>query len=87
MKITLYTTPTCTHCKALKQRLTDNNISFELFTVGENITRDAVFDKFPTAKQVPIVVIDDVWIHDYHGTINQIIEDHNQPLTFDGCSV
>ena len=41
-KITLYTSPTCVKCKILKNRLEENNISFEQINIVEDFKAKAL---------------------------------------------
>lgn len=58
-KISIYTKDGCPSCVKTKMLLTTNSIEFEEFEIGRNVTREEVLQKFPSAKTVPIIVIDD----------------------------
>ena len=58
-KLRVYTKDGCPACVNTKTFLSNNSIDFEEFKIGQNITRDEVLQKFPNAKTVPIIVIDD----------------------------
>lgn len=70
MKIEIYTKPTCQSCVITKRWLTENNFTYTEYIIGESITREAVLEKFPTAKVVPIAIVDGQWI----GSKEQLLE-------------
>lgn len=60
MLIEIYTKPNCPACFKTKKFLAEYHLPYKEFVLGENITRDEVKAKFPTAKYVPIVIVDGV---------------------------
>ncbi len=62
MNIVLYTKPSCQSCVIIKKHLTENNIMHTEYVIGADITRDALLAKFPLARVVPIVIVNDEFI-------------------------
>jgi len=58
-KLVLYTKDECPACTNTKTFLTKNSIDFEEYGIIYRSSRDEVIQKFPNAKTVPIIVIDD----------------------------
>jgi len=56
--IEVYTKVDCPACNSIKQMLNSFNASYAEYTIGLNITREEVLDKFPNARTVPIIVYD-----------------------------
>jgi glutaredoxin len=65
MDCVIYTKENCTWCVAAKEFLTNQRTSYEEIKIGEDITRDELLEKYPEAKTVPIIVIDNEWIGGY----------------------
>lgn len=64
MKIKLYwrREPQCPFCERAKDLLASREIEHELIEIGVDISRDEVKEKYPQAKTVPVVVINDRYI-------------------------
>jgi glutaredoxin len=60
--IELYTKPNCKACFNTKKYLTEHNLHYKEYSIGVDITRDAVLEKFPSAKTVPICIYDGAWV-------------------------
>ena len=61
-KITIYTTPTCTYCKAAKEYFTEKNVEYEEFDVSKDAEkRQEMIDK-SGQMGVPVIFIDDEMI-------------------------
>ena len=60
MLIELFTKPGCPECNRTKKILQEKNLPYKEFVLGENITRDEVKARFPSAKYVPIILVDNV---------------------------
>jgi glutaredoxin 3 len=65
MDCVIYTKENCTWCVAAKEFLKNQRTSYEEIKIGEDITRDELLEKYPEAKTVPIIVIDNEWIGGY----------------------
>lgn len=61
----IYTKSDCKWCVAAKEFLTNQLTSYEEIKIGEDISRDELLEKYPEAKTVPIIVIDNEWIGGY----------------------
>ena len=58
MFIEIYSKVGCPNCDKTKELLDSRNIEYKEHVVGRDITRDATIAKFPSAKVVPIIVVD-----------------------------
>lgn len=54
--ITIYTRDGCSFCDKAKQLMIENNISYNEMSIGKNIQREEVIQKFPNSKLLPIIV-------------------------------
>lgn len=63
--ITLYTRENCTFCIKAKELLQKNNIPYEEFIIGKDISRNEVIQKFPDRKKLPIILENDKIIGGY----------------------
>lgn len=58
MQIEIYTRSNCAACTRTKKALNEKNLTYIEHRIGEDITREAVIEKFPGAKTLPVVIID-----------------------------
>ena len=72
--IKVYGKPDCTWCSASKQLLSDRNIKFEYYSVGENIGIDFILETFPGVKTVPIIEVNNKFIGGYE-QLKQYLEE------------
>jgi glutaredoxin len=72
--IELYTRPGCTYCDKAKGMLRSIGASYTEHVVDVNISRKELLEQFPTAKTLPIVVINGVHIGGYPQLEQQIVE-------------
>ena len=70
--IVIYTQDGCGACQEVKQLLTSNDIAFEEKVVALDITKAEVLKMYPTARQVPLIVIDGV-LTPYHEMKTQLL--------------
>ena len=63
MKIEIYSKPNCPYCdkavhvaQQLVQETSEN--SYTKFMLGEDFTREELFEKFPTARTFPQITVD-----------------------------
>ena len=63
MEITIYSKNNCTNCVKVKNKLKKYNP--KILLLGEDITRERFYEKFPNSKAVPQVVINDKHIGGY----------------------
>ena len=61
MKIELITRhePPCVYCESAKGFLENQKHEYKETVVGQDITREQLMERFPTARSFPVVVIDD----------------------------
>lgn len=62
---TLYTKDNCSHCDQAKNLLRAAGLPFETIKLGEDITREELLAKIPTARTMPQVLKDEVPIGGY----------------------
>lgn len=62
MKIEIYSKPHCRYCLASTDLLTAKAIPYTEYKINQHISREDFLKKFPEAKTVPVIVIDDEWI-------------------------
>ena len=58
MLVEIYTKPDCPHCLTTKTILNNHNIPYIEHEIGRNITREEIKARFPDAKFVPIIIVD-----------------------------
>ena len=58
MKITIYSTPTCTYCKMAKEFLTENNVVFEDINVAADVTKRKEMIEKSGQLGVPVIDVD-----------------------------
>lgn len=56
---TVYTKDNCTNCDQAKQLLSSKGIPFTALKLGEDITRDELLAKIPTARTMPQIIKSD----------------------------
>lgn len=64
MKVVIYSKENCPNC--IKAKALMDKYSPTIFKMGEDISRDAFFEKFPNAKTVPQIEIDGGHIGGYN---------------------
>lgn len=52
----VYTRDGCSFCEKAKNLLNQNNLQYTEYSIGKNILREEVLQKFPGIKMLPIVV-------------------------------
>jgi len=55
---TLYTKDNCSFCDKAKMLLTMKGIAFETVKLGQDITREQLLEKIPTARTMPQIMKD-----------------------------
>lgn len=66
----------CPFCTMAIQICEENYLNYNYKTVGKDLTKSELLEIFPTAKTVPIVVIDGQWIGGYQ-QLKEFIETEN----------
>jgi len=56
--VEIYTKDGCNNCDTAKRMLNEKNVEYVEYIVGRDISREDVLTRFPTAKTVPIMVVD-----------------------------
>ena len=62
MNVKVYGKENCSYCTKAKNLLELYNIEYNYFNVGVDLTVDELIESFPTAKTVPIIVVNNKWI-------------------------
>jgi glutaredoxin len=71
--ITIYTRDGCSFCDKAKSFMNENNIQYTEMSIGKNVQREEVIQKFPGVKLLPIVVnVDDTLIGGYEDLVKHI---------------
>lgn len=52
----VYTRDGCSFCEKAKNLLNQNNLQYTEYSIGKNILREEVLQKFPGIKMLPIIV-------------------------------
>lgn len=58
MLIEIYTKQDCPGCQRTKQILKTYGYNYTEYELGKNISREELKARFPTAKHVPIIIVD-----------------------------
>lgn len=60
MMIEIYTRtdPPCVFCESAKMFLDGRDMEYTNYTIGEDISREELLEKFPAIRTVPVVLID-----------------------------
>ena len=62
---TIYTKDNCTYCDQAKSLLAQKGIPFQALKLGEDITRDELLAKIPSARTMPQILKDGAPIGGY----------------------
>ncbi len=57
-KVTIYTTPTCTYCKASKDFFNANNVAYEEYNVATDLERRKEMVEKSGQMGVPVIFVD-----------------------------
>ena len=69
-KVAIYTTPTCTYCKAAKELFNEHNVKYDEYNVASDIEkRKEMIDKSGQLGVPVITVDDDVMVGYDHDTL------------------
>jgi glutaredoxin-like YruB-family protein len=73
-QVTIYSTPTCTYCKHVKEFFKEHNVAYEEFDVATDKDKRAEMVDKSGQLGVPVTVIDDQVIVGYdESTLKQIL--------------
>lgn len=56
MMFSIYTRDGCSFCEKAKNLLNQNNLQYNEYSIGKNVLREEVIEKFPGIKMLPIIV-------------------------------
>jgi len=65
MKVEIYSKESCPFCVKAKNLAERENLDFDYYMLNEDFTREELFEKFPTARTFPQIVIDNENIGGY----------------------
>jgi len=77
MNIKIYGKENCSYCTQAKSLLESYNLDYQYFSLGTDLTVEELIESFPTAKTVPIVVVNNKWIGGYNELETYIEETMN----------
>jgi glutaredoxin len=72
--IDLYTKNGCNNCVKAKNVLNSLKVEYRNFTVGIDVSREYVLEKFPNARSYPIVIINGEFVGGYSELETKIVE-------------
>jgi glutaredoxin len=75
--IELYTTDNCNYCNKAKNILNSLKVQFKTYSVGKDVSRDFIVEKFPNAKSYPVVVINGEFVGGYNELEMRVYEERN----------
>lgn len=75
--IDIYSKLDCTWCKAAKDLLDVNNIEYNEYVIGRDLTREEFLEKFPNAKSVPHILVDNNFIGGYDKLLEHVSKKDN----------
>lgn len=75
--IDIYSKVGCTWCKAAKDLLDVNNIEYNEYVIGRDLTREEFLEKFPDAKTVPHILVDNNVIGGYDKLLEHVSKKDN----------
>tara|TARA_Y100000031_G_scaffold155630_1_gene206992 strand:- start:1069 stop:1308 length:240 start_codon:yes stop_codon:yes gene_type:complete len=58
-KVSIYTTPTCTYCKAAKEFFKENDVGYEEYDVASDAEKREEMIKKSGQMSVPVIFVDD----------------------------
>lgn len=61
-RVEVYTRMMCSHCDRVKKILNTHSIPFIEHKIDVEITIEQVKEKFPSAKMLPVIVVDGNWV-------------------------
>jgi len=84
MKIEVYTRsqPPCSYCMATKATLQAKRLDFIEYEVGKDLSKEQLIEKFPMARTMPVVLVDDTYIGGYNE-----LEDHLLSRALGGMAI
>lgn len=77
--IEVYGKPDCNYCVKAKNFLDSKSIAYDYYTVGQDITTEEVIERFPSARSVPVVVVNGTHIGGYD-ELQKLIEEKSNDL-------
>ena len=69
MKVEVYTRDACSACTQTKKLLVESNVPFVEYQLERDLKREELLERFPTAKKLPVVVVDGVQVADIRAII------------------
>lgn len=75
--IDIYSKVDCPYCKAAKDLLDVNNIEYNEYVIGRDLTREEFLEKFPNVKTVPQILVDNNIIGGYDKLLEHVSKKDN----------
>lgn len=72
MHAIIWSTPTCSYCKAAKTLLESKNIPFEERLIGSEWTKEQLLQVVPNARTVPQIFLDEQYIGGYTDLVSYL---------------
>jgi glutaredoxin len=70
--ITIYGKPACPSCSKAKALCESRGLAFEYKQLDEDFTREQLFEKFPTARTFPQIIVGDNKVGGYEQMVEYI---------------
>ncbi len=73
-QVSIYSTPSCTYCKAPKEYFAENNVAFQEFNVAEDMARRQEMIERSGQMGVPVIMVDNNIVVGYNkGKLPELI--------------
>ena len=69
MKAEIYSKDTCPYCDKAKALLSSKQIEYTEHKIGRDLTRDEFLERFPNARTVPQIYLDNQYIGGYDSLV------------------
>ena len=69
MNAEIYSKDNCPYCDRAKVLLSSKDINFTEFKIGRDLTREEFLERFPNARTVPQIYLDNQYIGGYDSLV------------------
>ena len=70
MKAVIYSKDNCPWCDRAKAELESRQIEYTEHKIGRDLTRDEFLEKFPNARTVPQIYLDELYVGGYDSLVS-----------------
>ena len=70
MKAEIYSKDLCPYCDRAKALLSSKHIEFTEFKIGRDLTREEFLERFPNARTVPQIYLNEQYIGGYDNLVD-----------------